>query len=190
MKQLRLLAPLLAALTIVASGGVASAATGSPANQITEHYRGATYAFSPTNWHGAKDCAIVGRTSVYCFDTSAQMGTYTTTLSKEHARLQSRLAHPDVSCSGFTKIWDGPKWTQRGLAFSDWGYPMNLDSYVTVPFPVVSWFSDGQRDYSPNNCDARIFANNGGSGNSIKLPKFAESTSMYFKTRSIELYKP
>lgn len=184
----------VAATALTVGSAAASAATdqvsAAPhASTVTEYYHGrAFHNFSPTQWNGASNCAVDNPTTVHCFDSSAQMARYTDAQSAS-IRANSPNA-PLVSCSGWTKIWDGPNWTNRGLAFSDWGYAMNLNSYVAVPFDVRSWFSDGQRGYNSNNCDARIFAGSNATGSNILLPKYAHSISINFNSYSIELYHP
>jgi hypothetical protein len=158
---------------------------------VVEHYHGKTFVLTPTNWHGAKDCAIVARTSAYCFDNADQMNAFTET-PEAYPALAGGL-QPLVSCSGYTKIWNGTNWTGTGLAFNDWGYWQNLNSYTTVPFKVISWFSDGQRSYAPNNCNGHLNNGNGGGGGStIALPECAHALNMgtAFNAYSIKLDSP
>ncbi len=179
------------AAVILSGSQVASAATPAvrtAAPAVTEYYNGGVYTLTPHNWHGAKDCAVIRRTLAHCFDSATQLNAFT-------ARTEpaTNTVHPlGFNCSGWTKIWNGRNWTNRGLAFSDWGYPMNLDSYVTPPFEVISWFSDGQRGYSSNNCWARIFKGRNGTGSFLYLPADGESVDLGtpYPTYSIELYRP
>lgn len=183
---------------LIAGGASATAATDQvskipAASTVAEYYHGAVFHnFSPSNWNGATNCAVDSTTVVHCFDTSDQMAAYTRAQSAARAANGARVSpdSPQVSCSGWTKIWSGTSWTGRGLAFSDWGYAMNLNSYVQTPFVVKSWFSNGQRGYNSNNCDARIFTGFNATGNNILLPKNAEALSISFNADSIELYKP
>jgi hypothetical protein len=187
--------PLLALGSGPASAST-SRTTSAPAPAITEYYDGHTYALTPTNWHGAKDCAVVSPTVLACFDTAAEMGGYTSgqtaKVEQSDALTSDPVATPFVSCSGWTKIWNGANWTGTGLAFHDWGYPQNLNSYTPTPFHLISWFSDGQRGYAANNCNGNAFAGNNGTGNYIGLPKNAESKNRgtAWLTDSIELYHP
>lgn len=164
--------------------------------KVTEYYQGQTYRLSPTNWHGAKACAIVTPTVAHCFDNAAQLDAFTATPAANPA---AGTVEPDGSvvpdgfnCSGYTKIWNGPNWTNIGLAFKDWGYAQNLNSYTQVPFQVISWFSDGQRSYSPNNCPAWIFEGANGTGSGLYLPPDAHAKNLGspWPTYSIELYHP
>jgi hypothetical protein len=195
-KRIILLSALIApALMVTAAPGHAGPATpnatGSAVSPIVEHYNGRVFTLTPTNWHGAKDCAVVTRTSVYCFDTAAQMNQFTASAAA-YPPPQAADVPPPSSCSGYTKIWNGPNWTNIGLAFHDWGYWQNLSSYTTVPFRVISWFSDGQRGYSKNNCDANINTANNGGGSNKFLPKCAEAKNLgtSWPSYSIKLNSP
>lgn len=155
---------------------------------MTEHYRGRTYILTPGNWHGATNCAIVTPTQANCFDSAAQMSAFT---SSTAALAPDSVSRRGVNCSGYTKIWSGASWTGTGLAFHDWGYPQNLNSYVTTPFTVHSWFSDGQRAYASNNCNGALFSGYNGTGASVGLPKAAHALNgPNFAAFSIELFQP
>jgi hypothetical protein len=127
---------------------------------ITEHYQGKTFALSPGNWHGAKDCAIVSPTQAYCFNTDADFASFTSTEraadgSAIATTSKAIVASPDTTgvCNGWAKIWNGANFTNTGLAFEDYGTQQYLGDYVSVPFNVVSWFTDGKRSYKAmTNC--------------------------------------
>lgn len=175
------------------------AASISQAAAVTEYYNGGTYQLSPGHWHGASACAIVTPTVAYCFDNASELNTFTATPAANPLsgqRMPDGSYAPDVpdgyNCSGYTKIWNGVNWTNTGLAFKDWGYAQNLNSYTPVPFRVISWFSDGQRAYGPNSCPANIFQGSNGTGAARYLPANAEAKNMgtAWPSYSIELYKP
>lgn len=187
------------AVAVTAAVGVSAdaAVASTPPDRagITEYYHGMSYPFSPSDWRGATDCAVKSKTAVFCFDTADQLNAWT---AEDEAATRRPLTtvSPNTAqgynCTGWTKIWNGPNWTNRGLAFSDWGYAMDINSYYTGTFVTESWFSDAQRGYNtPNSCNARIFKGTGGTGTNILLPANAHSLSMSFSpTESIELYKP
>ncbi|HEY0225753.1 MAG TPA: hypothetical protein VGC05_05005 [Mycobacterium sp.] len=128
---------------------------------VVEHFGGQTFTLTPTNWHGATDCAIVSPTKAYCFDSNAAFNTFTDVPRDTNGAAVvsqgasptapiSTTATPDATgtCDGWAKIWNGTNWTGRGLAFEDYGYQQYLGDYVTVPFEVMSWFTDGERGYA------------------------------------------
>jgi hypothetical protein len=158
---------------------------------IVEHYHGRIFRLTPRNWHGAKDCVVVEPTNVYCFDTADEMNAFTATPAANPVEGPPTILRTSGTCSGYTKIWNGVNWTNRGFAFHDWGFPQSLAAYYPGIFYVRSWFSDGQRGYPPSNCNGRLFSNSNGSGGSYGLPSRAESRNMpAFGARSIWLYQP
>lgn len=163
---------------------------------VTEYYDGATYTLTPGHWHGASACAVVTPTGAYCFDNATELDAFTSTPAANPSAGQrmpdGTFAPYGYDCSGYTKIWNGVNWTNTGLAFKDWGYPQNLNSYVQTPFRVISWFSDDQRGYYPNSCPANIFQGYNGGGAGKYLPANAEAKNLgaAWPTDSIELCKP
>ena len=155
--------------------GAARAAGPSPL-QVTEHFNGQTFTLTPGDWHGAKDCAIVTPTDAYCFSSDAAFDEFTSVSRAPNgsAMTPAVSVRPDSGvCNGWAKIWNGANWTGTGLAFEDYGYQQYLGDYTTVPFNVVSWFTDGQRGYSKMT-DCYGIANDPGS---ITLHTNAESTN-------------
>jgi hypothetical protein len=149
---------------------------------------------TPTNWHGAKDCAIPAPGIAYCFSSDAQFAAFTDSVAPAEAEGVALPASAfSGACSGYTKIWNGTGWTGTGLAFMDYGYAQDLDAYVSTPFEVISWFSNPQRDYThANNCPMRLWTGSGGTGNYLTLPADADSTNMgtAYPATSVELYAP
>jgi hypothetical protein len=136
------------------------------------------------------DCAIVTPTDVYCFDTADEMNAFTATPPANPPDGPPTIFRTGT-CSGYTKIWDGVNWTNRGFAFHDWGFPQSLAPYYSGTFYVRSWFSDGQRGYRASNCNGRLFSNSNGTGGWFDMPNHAEARSTApFGTRSIWLDQP
>jgi hypothetical protein len=191
-KLLRLaLIPLLAVGTLAMLSTPANAARiTNPSFHVTEHYDGKLLALAPGNWHGARDCAVVAQGDAYCFDTEAQFAAFTSVKRAADGSAVSAAVSPSTTgnCNGWAKIWNGTKWTGTGLAFEEYGVLQHLSDYVTTPFNVKSWFTDGQRGYnSMTNCYGAIFNASGKLGT---LHTNAESTNDgSWPALSIQLYK-
>jgi hypothetical protein len=123
---------------------------------ITEHYQGRTFPFNRDTWGGAKDCAVMDASNVYCFATEREFSDFTNSHSTgtTAADTASSMALTTTgTCNGWAKIWDGANYTNRGLAFHDYGFSQYLGDYAPVPFNVRSWFTNGQRGYTAmTNC--------------------------------------
>jgi hypothetical protein len=151
---------LLIVATVVLS--ICSAQAATTRTSVIEHYNGKTYTLSPGNWHGATNCAIVTPTDAYCFDTDAEFASFTNSDPATGPMATSSVtsdatAAATGTCNGWAKIWNGTNFTNRGLAFHNYGNQQYLGDYVTVPFNVRSWFTDGQRGYEPmTNCYAYV----------------------------------
>lgn len=162
---------MFAAASMVAAGGLlqalpgtATAASSSPRHEgqrhhVTEYYRGHVYSLTPTNWHGATNCAVVESYVAYCYDTKNELTAFTNSpLSSRQSAITGSPDSTTGTCNGWVKIWDGPNWTGRGLAFHNYdnsGNDQYLGDYAPVPFSLHSWFTDGQRSYAPmTNCYA------------------------------------
>jgi len=146
--------PLAATQTVASASGVG----------IVEHYDGQTYTLTPGNWNGATECAFVSPTDAYCFSNDSAFEAFTgEPRNAEGQAVQASAvasATPAASgtCNGWAKIWNGPNFTDTGLAFENYGYIQALQDYVNVPFEVESWFTDGQRGYSAmTNCYGRLY---------------------------------
>lgn len=154
-------------------------ATASPATSsagVTEYYDGQVFTLTPTNWHGATDCAIVTPTVAYCFSSNQAFNEFTpSSVGYTPAVTPDCNGTTDIcKCNGAAKIWDGADFTDTGLAFYDYGYQQDLSSYTTTPFNIVSWFTDGQRDYSPmTDCTADAYT----PGN-LSMGSDAEATNL------------
>lgn len=171
-----ILVALMAAVAVpLATAQPAASRSATTPITVTEHFNGQTFTLTPSDWHGATDCAIVTPSQAYCFNSDAQFAAFTRTPRAADGSASSAAAAPASTgvCNGWAKIWNGANWTGRGLAFEDYGYQQYLGDYVTVPFNVVSWFTDGQRGYSAmTNCWGE--ANDPGG---ITLHTNAESTN-------------
>ena len=155
-------------LGLAQSGTPAEAAsqTAAPAaTPVVEYYAGHVYTLTPGNWHGATDCAIQSAHVAHCFDNNADFAAFTTAHSTSTTPNTSTDAVQPAAtgtCNGWLKIWDGANFTNRGLAFEDYGSLQYLSSYVNPPFNLRSWFTDGQRGYSRmTNCYGFAFDVNG-----------------------------
>lgn len=192
----RLLAAGFSGLLVVAVAALVAAPPGSAGIgraplQVTEHFNGKTFTLTPRNWHGAKDCAIVTPTDAYCFSSNAAFNSFTSVSRAPDGSAIASSATPTSPattgvCNGWAKIWNGINWTGTGLAFEDYGYQQNLaDYYSPMPFPVESWFTDGQRGYAKmTNCFG--IADNPGT---ITLHTNAEATNDgVHNAHYIELY--
>lgn len=122
--------------------------------EILEHYQGRIFKFDRNTWGGASDCAVMDASNVYCFDNNLEFNSFTDMQSLQ-ASAASGLAPNTAAvttCNGWAKIWDGPSYTNRGLAFRSTG-KQYLGDYAPVPFNLRSWFTNGQRGLAPmTNC--------------------------------------
>jgi hypothetical protein len=189
-----------AGLAMSAAPGMAAASATAPKTvRVAEHFQGRTYTLTPGNWHGATQCAVVTPTVAYCFRSEAQFAAFTSTarsadgsaVTAGHTSAMG-TASPAATgaCDGWAKIWNGANFTNRGLAFQDYGYNQNLSDYVTVPFYVVSYFTNGQREYAPmTNCYGNLWNSAGTS--KFRLHTNASATNLgtsSFNAWHIQLY--